>query len=167
MRFPSIIYKDSLEAVLSFTAKRTNPFLMLTDKFARGHESSYLRHYGTFLTSAIWPFPSLFRAHFRQKHDSYKNCNCYLRHSTWLFTGLYYEDALQDWKNPTLDLAISLLPADVQQDRLRRLTRANYLIHNHEQIDGPLQDYDPLNSYGLLDLYMTIRQKEEADDSYI
>lgn len=88
-------------------------------------------------------------------------------HEPTCFTGLYYEDALQDWKNPTMDLAIKLLPLDVQQDRLRRLQRANYIRHNHDHLDEPLQEYDPHNSYGLIDIYLQLRFKKEADAAYI
>uniref|UniRef100_A0A0A9XR18 Cytochrome b-c1 complex subunit 7 n=1 Tax=Lygus hesperus TaxID=30085 RepID=A0A0A9XR18_LYGHE len=81
--------------------------------------------------------------------------------------GLYYEDALLDWKNPKLDLAISLLPLDVQQDRLRRIQRANYLRQNHEELDYTLRFYDPHTSYGLIDLYNDIAFKEKSDNSYL
>lgn len=66
-----------------------------------------------------------------------------------------------------MDLAITLLPIDVQQDRLRRIQRANYLRHNHEYLDEPLREYDPHNSYGLIDTYLQLKFKKDSDNSYL
>ena len=76
--------------------------------------------------------------------------NFSLRHSPSFSsdtTGLYIEDTIK--KREISREALKALPADIQQDRLRRIWRANDLFMKHEQLPAELQRYNPLLPYGL------------------
>ena len=84
----------------------------------------------------------------------------------WLTArGLYIEDMY--YHNALCKLAVNELPADVRNDRLRRIKRAVDLDIKMKELPKELQDYDPFVSYGLDDAISRIEATVAERFNYI